>query len=111
MGFDDSSDRRSGKKKSSGLVGRLANVSVTGGTPKTAIKHGFMSELGACQVIDVHLNRNKIESNLSVPGFQGRHENTPIKSLETSPHWICLWPSIKIPLGPASGSGLENGWP
>ena len=71
MGFDDSSDRRSGKKKSSGLVGRLANVSVTGGTPKTAIKHGIMSELGAWQVIDAHLNRNKIESNLSVPGIQG----------------------------------------
>ena len=37
-----------------------------------------------------HLNRDKIESNLSVPGIQGCHENALIKSFEMSPHLICL---------------------
>ena len=50
-----------------------------------------------------HLNRNKIEYNLSVPGIHGRHENALIKSIEMSPHMMCLYASIKIPLGPASG--------
>ena len=27
-----------------------------------------------------------------------------------SPQLICLWASTKIPLGPASGSGLDSGW-
>ena len=31
-----------------------------------------------------HLNRDKIESNLNVPGIQGRHENALIKSFEMS---------------------------
>ena len=53
-----------------------------------------------------HLNRNKIESNLSVPGIQRHHENALIKSFETSSHLICLLASTDIPLGPASGSGL-----
>ena len=37
-----------------------------------------------------HLNREKIESNLSVPGIQGCHENAIYKSFETSPLLICL---------------------
>ena len=37
-----------------------------------------------------HLNRDKIESNLSVPGIQGCHENALIKSFEMSPNLICL---------------------
>ena len=35
-------------------------------------------------------HRDKIKSNLSVPGIQERHENTLIKSFEMSPHLICL---------------------
>ena len=38
---------------------------------------------------DAHLNRDKIESNLSLPGIQGRYENALIKSFEMSPHLIC----------------------
>ena len=34
-----------------------------------------------------HLNRNQIESDLSVPGIQGRHENAFYKSFEMSPHF------------------------
>ena len=34
-----------------------------------------------------HLNRNQIESNLTVPGIQGCH--TIVKSSEMSPHLIC----------------------
>ena len=56
-----------------------------------------------------HLNRDKIESNLRVPGIQGCHENALILSFELSPHLICLQASINIPLGPASGSGLDSG--
>ena len=37
-----------------------------------------------------HLNRDKIEWNLSVPGIQGRHKNALYKSFEMSPHLICL---------------------
>ena len=37
-----------------------------------------------------HLNRDNFESNLSVPGIQRCHENALYKSLETSPHLICL---------------------
>ena len=35
-----------------------------------------------------HLNRDKIESNLSVPRIQGCHENALFKSSETSSHII-----------------------
>ena len=42
------------------------------------------------EVKDTHLNRAKIESNLSVPGIQGCHENASCKSFEMSPHLICL---------------------
>ena len=51
--------------------------------------------------MEAHLNRNKIESNLSVPKIQGCHENALYKSFEMSPHIICLCASTKIPLGPA----------
>ena len=37
-----------------------------------------------------HLNRDKIESNLSAPGIQGHQENAFIKSFEMSLHLICL---------------------
>ena len=37
-----------------------------------------------------HLNRDKIESNLSVPGIQGHQENALIKSFDMSSHLICL---------------------
>ena len=50
---------------------------------------------------DTHLSRNQIESNLSVPGIQGCHENALFKRLEMSPHFICLCASTNIPLGPA----------
>ena len=43
-----------------------------------------------------HLNKDKIESNLSVPGIQGHQENALIKSFEMSLHLICLRQS-KIP--------------
>ena len=36
------------------------------------------------------LNRDKIESTLSVPGIQGCHENALYKSFKMSPHFICL---------------------
>ena len=36
-----------------------------------------------------HLNRDTIESNLSVPGIQGYQENTLIRSFEMIPHLIC----------------------
>ena len=58
-------------------------------------KHWYMQQCVA------HLNRDQIESNLSVPGIQGCHVNTRYKSIETSPHFICLYASTKIPLGPA----------
>ena len=45
-----------------------------------------------------HLNRDKIESNLSVPGIQGCHENNFYKSFEMSPNFICLCARAKIPL-------------
>jgi len=38
-----------------------------------------------------HLNRDTIESNLSVPGIQGYHENALYKSFETSPISWCPW--------------------
>ena len=37
-----------------------------------------------------HLNRDKIESNLSVLGIQGHQENALIKSFEMSPNFIYL---------------------
>ena len=37
------------------------------------------------QSSQTHLNRDKIESNLSVPGFQGRHKNALIKDFKMSP--------------------------
>ena len=37
-----------------------------------------------------HLSKNKIESNLSVPGIQEDQENALIKSFEMSPHLIGL---------------------
>ena len=58
-----------------------------------------------------HLNKNKIVSNLSVPGILEHQENTLIKSFEISPHLICLYVSTKIPLEPAYISGLDSGWP
>ena len=48
-----------------------------------------------------HLNRCRVESNLSVPGIQGCHENALCKSFKTSLHLICLYASTNIPLGPA----------
>ena len=50
---------------------------------------------------DSHLNRDKIEFNLSVPRIKGCHENALDKSFETSPHLICLYASTNIHLGPA----------
>ena len=44
-------------------------------------------------------NNNQIETNLSLPGIRGCHENALYKSFETSPHLICLYASTKIPLG------------
>ena len=46
-----------------------------------------------------HLNRDEIESNLSVPGNQGHQENALYKSFETNPHFMCLHTSTNIPLG------------
>ena len=37
-----------------------------------------------------HLNTDRMESNLSVPGFQGCHENALIKGFKTSPYVIYL---------------------
>ena len=61
-----------------------------------------------------HLNRNRVESNLSVLGIRGCHENALLKNFQTSPH-LSLYASIfKIdPVGPASssGNGLDSGCP
>ena len=49
-----------------------------------------------------HLNRDKIESNLSVTGIARCHQNALYKSFKTSPRLICLYAStVHIPLGPA----------
>ena len=48
---------------------------------------------------------------MSVPGIQKHHENAIITSFKTSPHSICHQNSFKAPLWPASGSGLDSGWP
>ena len=56
-----------------------------------------------------HLNRDNIESNMSVPVIQEHQENALIKSFEMSPNLMCLKVNTKIPLGPASGSGLDSG--
>ena len=58
-----------------------------------------------------HLNKDKIESKSSVLGIQEHQDNALIESFKMSPHLMCLHASIKIPLGPASGSGLDSGWP
>ena len=50
-----------------------------------------------------------MESNLSVPGIHGHQENALIKSFKMSSHLISLHAIIKIPFGPASGSGLDLG--
>ena len=47
-------------------------------------------------LVPAQINRDKIESNLSVPGVQGCHENALIKSFKMSPHLICLQASFKI---------------
>ena len=47
-----------------------------------------------------HLNRDHIESNLSVPGIQKCHENALYKSFEKSLHLLCLYASTNIPLEP-----------
>ena len=61
---------------------------------------------------NAHLNRDKIESNLSVPGFQGCHENALYKSFDTSPHLICLYASHRWPhLSPTAKKTLPNGTP
>ena len=52
-------------------------------------------------ITGTHLNRDKIESNLSVPGIQGLQENALTKSFEMSPRLVCLQVSTNIPLGPA----------
>ena len=44
---------------------------------------------GGGEKLHTHLNKDKIESNLSVPGIQG-HQEIAIKSFEMSPHLICL---------------------
>ena len=65
-----------------------------------------------------HLNRNKIETILSVPGIQGyKGPHMPYTPLlrpymrALSPHLICLYAGMNMPLGPASGSGLGFSWP
>ena len=49
-----------------------------------------IGELKAAKSKRSHLNRYQIESNLSVPGIQGYHENALYKSFETSPLLTCL---------------------
>ena len=58
-----------------------------------------------------HLDRDKVESNLSVPGIQGCHENVFYKNFETSPHLTCLCASTNIPLVPAQIQTWSRGWP
>ena len=43
-----------------------------------------------CRNDPSHLNRDKIESNLSVPGIQRCHENALYKNFEISPQLIYL---------------------
>ena len=37
-----------------------------------------------------HLNRDKIESDLSVPGIQGHHDKALVKSFQMRPHLVSL---------------------
>ena len=53
-----------------------------------------------------HLNRDKIKSNLSVPGIQGHQENALIKSFKMSPHLIYLWVSSKT----LQGQPVDQVW-
>ena len=57
-----------------------------------------------CKLTDAQLNRDKVASNMSVPGIHGYHEKYLIKSFKVSPNLICQQVSIKIPLGLAPGS-------
>ena len=58
-----------------------------------------------------HLNRDQIESTMSVPGIKGCHENALYNSFETSPYLISLCASTNIPLGPALIHTWSRGWP
>ena len=53
-----------------------------------------------------HLNKENIESNLSLSGIQGHQENALIKSILMSPHLICLQVSPQIP----QGQSLDQVW-
>ena len=51
----------------------------------------LISDDSDCLKLDIaHLNRDKMETNLSVPAIQGHQENAVNKSFEMSPHLINL---------------------
>ena len=69
-----------------GLVGEQEELALVRLAHRVALETILVSERKA----EAHLNRDKIESNLSVPGIQGHQENALIKSFEMSSHLICL---------------------
>ena len=63
-------------------------------------------------IAEAHLNRNQIESNLSVPGIQGCHENALYKSFEMrplDPWYVCRLASLSPKGQPESRPDPEAG--
>ena len=56
-----------------------------------------------------HLNRDKIKSNLSVPGIQGCNESALCKNFETSPYLLRLYASTNSQGQPKSKPDPEAG--
>ena len=57
---------------------------------RALVRNPEVRSIMGCQP-GTHLNRDRIESNLRVPGIQGCNENALYESFKTSPHLICLW--------------------
>ena len=64
--------------------GFIAQIAKDTGEPYLWEENSLILEFGS------HLNKGKIESNLSAPGIEGRHESTLIKSFEMNLHFIGL---------------------
>ena len=62
--------------------------------------------------LGIHLNRDKIESNLSVPVIQGCRENALFKNFQTSPHYpwyVCRLAPTSLEAQPESTPDPEAG--
>ena len=78
-----------------GTIGRLGICDLIDGQCACKPHVGDTSDsdrtCSACKVgRKPHLNRDKIETNLSVTEIQWRHEKALIKSFEMSPYLICF---------------------